>query len=57
MSSVSSSKRKASAWRNDETLDIRLLIQWKEIYELIESAVNRCEKLASFIESLMVKYA
>lgn len=42
---------------DDETLDIRLLIQWKEIYELIESAVNRCEKLASFIESLMVKYA
>ncbi len=42
---------------DDETLDIRLLIQWKEIYELIESAVNRCEKLASFIESLMIKYA
>ncbi len=42
---------------DDETLDIRHLIQWKEVYELIESAVNRCEKLASFIESLMVKYA
>ncbi len=42
---------------DDETLDIRLLIQWKEVYELIESAVNRCEKLASFIESLMIKYA
>ena len=42
---------------DDEALDIRLLIQWKEIYELIESAVNRCEKLASFIESLMIKYA
>lgn len=42
---------------DDETLDVRLLIQWKEVYELIESAVNRCEKLASFIESLMIKYA
>ena len=42
---------------DDESLDVRLLIQWKEIYELIESAVNRCEKLASFIESLMIKYA
>jgi len=41
---------------DEEGLDIRLLIQWKEIYELIESAVNRCEKLAGFIESLMVKY-
>jgi len=42
---------------DDEALDVRQLIQWKEVYELIESAVNRCEKLASFIESLMVKYA
>ena len=42
---------------DDESLDVRLLIQWKEVYELIESAVNRCEKLASFIESLMIKYA
>jgi uncharacterized protein Yka (UPF0111/DUF47 family) len=42
---------------DEESLDVRLLIQWKEVYELIESAVNRCEKLASFIESLMIKYA
>ena len=42
---------------DDETLDVRHLIQWKEVYELIESAVNRCEKMASFIESLMIKYA
>ncbi|HLJ57216.1 MAG TPA: DUF47 family protein [Chthonomonadaceae bacterium] len=42
---------------DDDSIDIRLLIQWKEIYELIESAVNRCEKFASFVESLMVKYA
>ena len=41
---------------DEEALDIRLVVQWKEIYEMIESAVNRCEKLASFIESLMVKY-
>ena len=42
---------------DEEALDVRLLIQWKEVYELIESAVNRCEKLTSFIESLIVKYA
>jgi uncharacterized protein Yka (UPF0111/DUF47 family) len=40
----------------DETLDTRLLIKWKEIYERIEHAINRCEKLAGFVESLMVKY-
>ncbi len=41
----------------DDTLDTRQLIQWKEIYELLEKAINRCEKLAGFIESLIVKYA
>jgi uncharacterized protein Yka (UPF0111/DUF47 family) len=41
----------------DEQLDTRLLIQWKEVFEIIEKATNRTEKLASFIESLMVKYA
>ena len=45
-----------SALFNDDTLDTRYLIQWKEIYEIIEKATNRCEKLASFVESLMVKY-
>jgi predicted phosphate transport protein (TIGR00153 family) len=41
----------------DETLDTRQLIKWKEIYEIIEKATNRTEHLASFVESLMVKYA
>jgi uncharacterized protein Yka (UPF0111/DUF47 family) len=40
----------------DNGLDIRLLIQWKDVYERIESAVNRCEKLAGFVENLLVKY-
>lgn len=40
----------------DDTLDTRLLIKWKEIYERIENAINRCEKLAGFVESLKVKY-
>ena len=34
-----------------------MLIKWKEVYELIEKAINRCEKLAGFIESLMIKYS
>jgi uncharacterized protein Yka (UPF0111/DUF47 family) len=36
--------------------DPRYLIQWKEVYELIEKAINRCEKVASLVESLIVKY-
>jgi len=40
-----------------EDLDVRLLIQWKEIYERIENSINRCEKLAGFVESLIVKYS
>ena len=40
----------------DDTIDTRRLIQWKEIYEIIEKATNRTEHLASYVESLMVKY-
>jgi uncharacterized protein len=41
---------------SENDLDVRMLIKWKEIYERIENSVNRCEKLASFVESLIVKY-
>ncbi len=40
----------------ENDLDVRLLIKWKEIYERIENSINRCEKLAGFVESLIVKY-
>jgi len=40
----------------ENDLDVRLLIKWKEIYERVENSINRCEKLAGFVESLMVKY-
>ncbi len=56
-SKMDKSFRKAlTALFADDNLDIRKLIQWKEIYEIIEKAVNRTEHLASFVESLMVKY-
>jgi predicted phosphate transport protein (TIGR00153 family) len=42
---------------DDESIDARLLIKWKEVYERMEKAINRCEKLAGFVESLMAKYA
>jgi uncharacterized protein len=49
--------RKAlTALFEDESVDARNLIKWKEVYETIEKATNRTEKLASFVESLMIKY-
>ena len=42
---------------DDQTLDSRLLIQWKDVYERIENAINQCEKLAGFVEGLTAKYA
>jgi predicted phosphate transport protein (TIGR00153 family) len=42
---------------DDESIDARLLIKWKEVYERLEKAINRCEKLAGFVESLTAKYA
>src|SRR5579871_599978 len=41
----------------DEQVEPRLLIKWKDIYERIEKAINLNEKLASYIQCLMVKYA
>ncbi|MBV5346024.1 MAG: DUF47 family protein, partial [Rhodoferax sp.] len=33
------------------------VIKWKEIYDRIEAAVDRCEDVAHTIESVVVKYA
>ena len=33
------------------------VIKWKEIYELVESAVDRCEDIANTIETILVKQA
>ena len=42
---------------DDETLDTRLVIKWKEVYELIEEAINQTEKISGTIETLIIKYA
>lgn len=42
---------------SDEQLDTRLLIKWQDVYERIEKAINLNEKLASYIQGLMVKYS
>lgn len=33
------------------------VIKWKEVYDRIESAVDKCEEVAHIIESVVVKYA
>lgn len=38
-------------------IDPLLLIKKKEIYELLESAIDRCEDLANVIETILIKHA
>jgi predicted phosphate transport protein (TIGR00153 family) len=41
----------------DEVKDPILIIKWKEIYENLESATDRCEDVANTLESIVLKYA
>jgi len=33
------------------------LIKWKELYEILENATDRCERVANIIESIVLKHA
>ena len=37
--------------------DYTYLIKWREIYENIESAIDKCEDIANILEGLALKYA
>ncbi len=37
--------------------DVLLLIKWKEIFERLEKAVDRCEAIASTIESILIEHS
>lgn len=37
--------------------DVLAIMKWKEIYDRIEKAVDKCEDVANTIESVVVKYA
>jgi len=37
--------------------DPLMVIKWKEIYEHLEDAADRCEDVANILESIMLKYA
>ena len=33
------------------------LIKWKELYEILENATDRCESVANIIESVVLKHS
>jgi predicted phosphate transport protein (TIGR00153 family) len=41
----------------DEIKDPVLIIKWKEIYEHLEDASDKCEDVANVLESIVLKYA
>jgi len=49
--------RDALAKLFDEVTDPILIIKWKEIYEHLEDASDRCEDVANVLEAIVLKYA
>jgi predicted phosphate transport protein (TIGR00153 family) len=41
----------------DEVADPILILKWKEVYDRVEKAIDRCETVASVIDNMIVKYA
>jgi hypothetical protein len=41
----------------DEIKDPILVIKWKEIYEHLENASDKCEDVADILESIAIKNA
>lgn len=49
--------RSAVARLFDEEQDVRAIIKWKEIYENLENATDRCEDVANIIEGVVLEHA
>ena len=49
--------RSAIAELFDDTADIAQVIKWREIYEHMESATDRCEDVANVLEGVALKHA
>jgi predicted phosphate transport protein (TIGR00153 family) len=49
--------RAAMAELFEDTSDIAQLIKWREIYEHMESATDRCEDVANVLEGVALKHA
>lgn len=49
--------RAAMAELFDDEVDIAQVIKWREIYEHMESATDRCEDVANVLEGVAIKHA
>jgi len=49
--------RSAMAELFDDAMDITQVIKWREIYEHMESATDRCEDVANVLEGIALKHA
>ena len=49
--------RTAMAELFDDAMDITQVIKWREIYEHMESATDRCEDVANVLEGVALKHA
>ena len=49
--------RLAMAELFDDTTDMAKVIKWREIYEHMESATDRCEDVSNVLEGVALKYA
>ena len=49
--------RSAMAELFDDSTDIAYVIKWREIYEHMESATDRCEDVANVLEGVALKHA
>jgi len=41
----------------DETQEAITILKWKEVYERVEHAIDKCGSIANVIENMIVKYA
>ena len=41
----------------DEVSDPVTILKWKEVYDRVEFAIDRCESIANVIDNMIVKYA
>jgi uncharacterized protein Yka (UPF0111/DUF47 family) len=49
--------RRAVARLFQESKDPMLVIKWKDIYEFLEDAIDRCEDVANVVEGVALEYA
>ena len=49
--------RSAMAELFDDSADVAGLIKCREIYDLLESVIDRCEDIANILEGVSIKYA